>query len=186
MRKLSLPLLLALLALLATAVPTQANPLPSATLQLVAFDEEEPEAGEPEEPWEKEDEACEFDPEEPDFCEEIEEEAGDDGCLLEDARAKVVVNPGKRRLLLTVHYRALKPAGVSVATVLRGAKGAVRLGTGHARFHRAGVYHDSFRLTEKQTERAQAARKLDVDLRVLNSPRYCGLHLNEAVRRPKR
>lgn len=191
MRKLPLPLLLLLLALFAGAIPAQADPIEPPALPLAELAEEEDEAGasevEAEEPWEEESEFCEPDEEEAELCEELgeEAEAGEDECLLKDARAVVTINPRKQRLRLTVHYRAYKPASVSIAAVVRGTKGAVRLGTGHARFRRAGAYHDSFRLAANQVKRAEAARKVSVDLRVVNSPRYCGLHLNEAVRRPK-
>jgi hypothetical protein len=197
MRKLPLLLALLLLALAATALPAQASLLAGAAdaVSLLApEDEAEPEeAGESadEEEDSELEEACE--PGEEEICEEEDEEprgkkrqAEEEGCPLKGARAAVSVNPGKRRLRLSVHYRTWKPASVSVEAVLRGVKGAVYLGTGHTRFRRSGVYRDTFQLAEKQTKKALAARELSVDLRVLNSPPECALHLNEAVRRAKR
>jgi len=194
MRKLPLLLVLSLLALLAVSVPAQARLLPQAAevLPLVAPEEEADEFGEPDEEEDGEvEEACE--PDEEGVCEEDEEseeprgrrKAEEDGCLLKGASAAVSVNPGKRRLRLSVHYRTWKPASVSIEAVLRGVKGAVYLGTSHTHFRRSGVYRDTFELAERQTKKALAAREVSVDLQVVNSPPSCGLHLSEAVHRPK-
>lgn len=187
MRKLPLLLVILLLTLLGTAVPTQAALLPAPVTSLLAPEEDEAEAEESEAEEEAEDEGEDCESEE-EICDE--EEAGadrkakEDGCLLKSASAAVSVNPGKRRLRLTVHYQTWKPASVSVEAVLRGVKGAVHLGTTHARFRRSGVYRDTFELAEKQTKRALAAREVSVDLQVVNTS--CRLHLTEAVRRAKR
>jgi hypothetical protein len=192
MRKLSLLLVLSILALLGAALPAQANLLaqPAEVVPLIAPEDEADEAGEPadEEDGEVE-EACE--PEDVELCVGEDEEprgkgkAEEDGCLLKGASATVSVNPGKQRLRLSVHYRTWKPASVSVEAVLRGVKGAVYLGTSHTRFRRSGVYRDTFELAEKQTKKALAAREVSVDVQVVNSPPACGLHLSEAVHRPK-
>jgi hypothetical protein len=194
MHKLPFLLVISLLALLAVALPAQASLLaqPAEVVPLVAPDDEADEFGEPadEEDGEAE-EACEADEE--GVCEEDEEDeeprgkrkAEEDGCLLKGANAAVSVNPGKRRLRLSVHYRTWKPASVSVEAALRGVKGAVYLGTSHTYFRRSGVYRDTFELAEKQTKKALAAREVSVDLQALNSPPSCGLHLSEAVHRPK-
>lgn len=196
MRKLPLLLVISLLALLAVSLPAQASLLPQAAevLPLVAPEDEADEFGEPTEEEEEDgevEEACESDEE--GVCEEDEEsdeprgrrKAEEDGCLLKGASAAVSVNPGKQRLRLSVHYRTWKPTSVSVEAVLRGVKGAVYLGTSHTHFRRSGVYRDSFALAEKQTKKALAAREVSVDLQVVNSPPSCGLHLSEAVHRPK-
>jgi len=195
MRKLPLLLVISLLALLAVSLPAQASLLaqPSEAVPFVAPEGEADEFGGPadEEDGEVE-EACEADEE--GVCEEEGEEgeeprgkgkSEEDGCLLKGASAAVGVNPGKRRLRLSVHYRTWKPASVSVEAVLRGVKGAVHLETSRAHFRRSGVYRGSFELAEKQTKKALAAREVSVDLEVVNSPASCGLHLSEAVHRPK-
>jgi len=193
MRKLPLLLALLLLALLASAIPTQAALLPEADplTPLVApeADEEEAEAEESDAGEEAdEEEACDFEEED---CEEEAEQGGkgkakkDDPCLLKSATAAVSVNPGKRRLRLVVHYRTTRPASVSIEALLRGVKGAVYLGTSHTRFRRSGVYRDTYELAQKETKRALAAREVSVDLQALNTPASCRLHLTESVRRPK-
>jgi hypothetical protein len=204
MSKLPLLSVLLLLALLGATASAQAALVPApppGPVLLVADDEEEEEAeeSEAEEP-EDEEGACE--PEEDEQCDEEAEEstqkrrprdelegsdraAGDDGCLLKSASAAITVNPGKRRLRLTVHYRTWGPASVSVEALLRGVSGAVYLGTGHAHFARSGVYRDTFALAEKQTKRALAAREVSVEVRVVNSSPPCRLHLTEAIRPAK-
>jgi hypothetical protein len=195
MRK--LPLLLVLLLLAALAAPAaQASLLPIAD-QIRPFAEEEEaededEVGDAAEEAQIEREICEEDPE---LCEEEEAEprgrakgkdrAGDE-CLLKNASAAITANPGKRRLRLTVHYRTLKPATVSVEAALRGPKGAVHLGTDHARFRRSGVYRDNFELSEKQSKKALAAREFSVELHVVNAPVSCDVELTGASRRAKR
>jgi hypothetical protein len=195
MRNLPLLLVLLLLSALAAAPAAPASSLPfvDQIRPLALDDEEESEEAEDEaEEAEVERELCEEDPE---FCEEEAEPRGkakgkDEGqgdqCALKNASANVTLNPGKRRLRLTVHYRTLKPASVSVGASLEGPKGMVHLGTDHARFHRSGVYRDSFGLAEKQTKKALAAREFSVELHVVNEPASCRLELTGASRRAKR
>lgn len=192
MRNLPPLLALLLLSLLSIGATAQASPL-SLTDQprpLVAFAEED--EGEEEE-GDLDRELCEYDPEL--FCEEeAEEEAapkqkGDkkgEECALKGAKAAVSVNPGKRRLRLTVHYKTWEPATVSVEATLLGSNGAVHLGTEHARFRRSGVYRDTFALSEKQTKKAAAAREFAVQLHVVNAPASCDVELSGASRRAKR
>ncbi|HEU5252266.1 MAG TPA: hypothetical protein VFU16_02940 [Solirubrobacterales bacterium] len=192
MRKLPLLLALLLLSLLGTAVAAQAALLPQPGQLTAPFaaedegeDEAEAEASDADEEELDAEEAC--DPEE-EICEEEEQPKGrskDDACLLKDATVAVSVNPGKRRLRLVVRYRTWKPAGVSVEAVLRGVKGAVYLGTSHVHFRRSGVYRDTYELAERETRKALAAREVSVDLRAINTPPSCRLHLTESLRRAK-
>jgi hypothetical protein len=185
MRKFPLLLVLLLLALLAVAPAAQASLVPAAdqaiSLVAAAADEEEDEGEDPEEGGgeeAEEDEECE--PEEGEPCEEEAEAAPEkqaDGCLLKKADAAVTVNPGKRRLRVTVHYRTRMPAAVTVTAKLQGPRGAVHLGTDHARFRRSGVYRDTFGLAEKQMKKALAARQLTVELQVADTPPSCVVHL---------
>jgi hypothetical protein len=194
MRTLPLLLVLLLLAALAAAPAAQAAPL-SLTDQirhLVVDDEEESESEEAEDDAEEAEldrELCEEDPE---FCEEEEAEPKGKGkkdkgeeCALKGGKAAITASPGKRQLRLTVHYRTWKPASVSVEASLKGPKGAVHLGTDHARFRRSGVYRDTFSLAEKQMKKALVAHDLSVELHVVNEPASCSLELTGASRRAK-
>lgn len=195
MRKLPPLLALLLLSVLLAAASAQASllPVPAPAQPLVAADEEEDEAEEAEE--DEEEEFCTLEEEEEELCEEEEpapkgkgkdDRDRDEECLLKSAKAGVTVNPGKRRLRLTVHYRTLKPATVDVETRLQGPKGTVRLGSEHARFRRSGVYRDTFSLPEKQAKKALAAREFSVELHVVNAPASCDLELTGASPRAKR
>ncbi|HYG97345.1 MAG TPA: hypothetical protein VD741_09600 [Solirubrobacterales bacterium] len=185
MRKLPLSLLIALLALFAFAAPASALSLPSipagaseapAADEVEADDEadaSEAESGEEEGCWavaEEDFEAC-LD------AEEEREAAEEEECLLEDATARVAANRANNTVRLTIHYEALAPAAVSIKAKLRGSKGQLRLGASHARFRLAGVFHDSFGLSEKRMEKALAAREFAIDLHALNTPGHCRLHL---------
>jgi hypothetical protein len=191
----NLPLLLALLLLSALlgAASAQASSLTVLTqpLPFVAIDEEEAEEDEAAEAEDEEEEFCTLEEEEEELCEEEEEFApkgkdkGDE-CLLKSANASITANPGKRRLRLTVHYKTLKPATVNVEASLQGPKGAVQLGTDHARFRRSGVYRDTFSLAEKQAKKALAAREFSVELHVVNSPSSCDVEITGASRRARR
>ena len=192
MRNLPLLLVLLLLAALAAAPAAPASPLPlvDQIRPFVVDDEEETESEEAEDEAEEAEldrELCEEDPE---FCEEEEVEPKgkkDKGeeCALKGGKAAITASPGKRQLRLTVHYRTWKPASVSVEASLEGPKGAVRLGTDHARFRRSGVYRDTFSLAEKQMKKALAAHDLSVELHVVNEPASCSLELTGASRRAK-
>ena len=205
MRNLPLLLVLLLLAALAAAPAAQAAPLPlTDQIRHLVVDGEEDEEAESEEAEDEAEEAeidrelCEEDPE---FCEEEEAEPKGKGkkdkggkggkggkgeeCALKGGKAAITANPGKRQLRLTVHYRTWKPASVSVEASLEGPKGAVHLGTDHARFRRSGVYRDTFSLPEKQMKKALAAHDLSVELHVVNEPASCSLELTGASRRAK-
>ncbi|HEX8050314.1 MAG TPA: hypothetical protein VF504_02500 [Solirubrobacterales bacterium] len=190
MRKLPLLLALLLLSVLLTAASAQASfaPTPAPPQPFAAVDDEEDEAEEDEA---EESEDCVIEDEEDvqlcaEIAEEEREEAEEEQCVLDAAKAAVTVNPGKRRLRLTVHYKTLKPATVDVEASLQGPKGAVHLGTEHARFRRSGTYRDTFTLPEKQMKKALAAREFSVDLHVVNAPASCGLELTGASPRARR
>lgn len=189
MRKLPLLLALLLLSVLLAATSAQASSLtaPVHAQPFAAVDDEEDEGDEAEE----ESEECVIEDEEDvELCAEIaqeeKEEAEEEQCVLDSARAAVTVNPGKRQLRLTVHYKTLKPATVDVKASLQGPKGAVHLGTEHARFRRSGVYRDTFTLPEKQMKKALAARDFSVELHVVNAPTTCDVELTKASPRARR
>jgi len=186
MRNLPLLLALLLLSVLLAATSAQASllPLPDQAQPFLAADEEEGESEEDEGETEVAEESgtCTIEDEEDvQLCAEIareeRESAEAEECVLEGASATVVANPGKRRLRLTLRYRTLKPSAVTVTASLRGAKGSLLLGTDQARFHRSGVYRDTFTLAEKQVKKALGAREVNVDLHAVNTPPSCRVHV---------
>jgi hypothetical protein len=185
MRKLPLLPIIALLALFAFAAPAPAMTLPEILAasgeEASEFDADGEIEFEAEEGETDSEEECEFADE--DGCEEGEES---EECILEDATAKVAPRPGNSSVLLTIRYKAFAPAAVAIDAKLKGSHGRLRLGANHAHFRRAGVFRDSFRLSRREMERALGAREFAVELRALNTPRYCRLDLNGAPRRAKR
>lgn len=193
MRKL-LPFLLVLLllSLLTAAASAHALDLPSIPGDPAAGEEEaeEPETEEADEP-EAEDDGCAIEDEEDvRLCAEIAEEEREseeaEECVIEDATAKLVPHPANDTIELTIRYESFAPAAAVVEARLRGSKGKLRLGADHTRLRRAGVYRKSFVLSERKMDRALGAREFEVELRALNTPRYCRLELNGAPRRAKR
>jgi hypothetical protein len=197
MRNLPLLLALLLLSVLLSAASAQASPLlvPTAAQPFAAVDDEDEADLEEDEEDEGGEEGCVIEDEEDvELCTEIAEEEREEAkakereelCVLDSAKAAVTVNPGKRRLRLSVHYKTLKPATVDVEASLQGPKGTVRLGTEHARFRRSGVYRDTFTLPERQMKKALVAREFSVALHVVNAPASCDVELTGASPRAKR
>jgi hypothetical protein len=193
MRKL-LPLLLVLLllSLLTAAASAHALSVPGlpADSPTAEKEAEEPEADEADEA-EAEEYGCTIEDEEDvQLCAEIAAEEREseeaEACVIEDASAKLVPHAGNDTIELTIHYEAFAPVAALVEARLRGSKGKLRLGADHTHLRRAGVYRKSFVLSEKKMDRALGAREFEVELRALNTPRYCRLELNGAPRRAKR
>jgi hypothetical protein len=185
MRKLPYLLILLLLSLLllAAAASAHAATLPLPAIQASPFAGPPEEETEADEEGEAEDEGIESEDgegedcgiEEDELCEEGTEEAEE--CLLEDADAAFTAAPGAGEVRLRVHYRAFEPTSVIVDASLRGNKGSLHLGSERVRFHRAGVYRDSFSLGSKQMAKAVAAKELEVDLRAVGTPSECEMDL---------
>jgi hypothetical protein len=196
MRRLLLPLPLLLLVLFGTE-PAQALTLPVDLVSIVAMPEEEgdealtSDEGDVEIENEAEEDGCEIeDQEDVQLCAEIaseEREAEEaEECVIEDATAKLVPHPGNGTVELALRYAAFSPAAVRVEARLRGSKGKLRLGADRAHLRRAGVYRKTFVLSESEMNRALGARQFEVELQAVNTPRYCRLDLNGAPRRAKR
>lgn len=190
MRKLALIPILASVALLLLAAPAAALLLPQTPPGAGALDETEyfEEDVELEELDADEEEGCEF-PGEEEGCEELEEAEERDAaeeCIVEDARAKLIPRPGKGTIELVIRYRSFSPAAVAIEARLRGSRGRLRLGADRTRFRRSGVFRDRFRLGEGRMKRALAARRFQIELQPVNTPRYCRLNLEGAPRRAKR
>jgi hypothetical protein len=196
----NLPILLVLLLaslMLAAAASAHAVSLPdvAAAPAFVAHEDDEVEADDDEDDEDEdesveveevdEDEACEAEsPEDEEFCKEVEAEEEAEKCVLEDARASFTAALGAGQVRLRVHYRAFEASQVVVDARLRGAKGALHLGTDREAFHRAGVYRYSFDLGDKQMAKAVAAKDFEVSLYAVGTPADCELHL--ATRGPRR
>jgi hypothetical protein len=186
-------LVLLLLSLLTGAASAQALSLPGPPGEsppVAEGEPEEPEAEEADEPEAGEEGCAIEDEEDVQLCAEIaaEERESEEAeeCVIEDATAKLVPRPGDGTVELTIRYESFAPAAALVEARVRGSKGKLRLGADHAHLRRAGVYRKTFVLGEKKMNRALGAREFEVELRALNTPRYCRLDLTGAPRRAKR
>ncbi len=185
MRKLPylLVLLLLSLLLLAAAASAHALTLPSPAIQASPFAGPPEEETETDEEGEAEDEGNESEDDEGEDCgveeDELCEEEGEEAeeCLLEDADASFTAAPGAGEVRLRVHYRAFEPTAVIVDASLRGNKGSLHLGSERVRFHRAGVYRDSFSLGSRQMAKAVVAKEFEVNLRAVGTPAECEMDL---------
>jgi hypothetical protein len=195
MRKLLLPLFACLLLLGTVAVPAQALSLPLVPLAAPDEEADDPEAvdesGSDEDEADEEHFECTIEDEEDvQLCAEIaaeeQKEAEAEECVVEGATARVAANPGNGTVALSIRYRAYAPVSVAIDARLRGGKGSVHLGASHTRFRRSGTFRDTFVLGEKRMGRVLAAREFEVELQAVNTPRYCRLDLNGALRRAKR
>jgi hypothetical protein len=183
-------LLLSLLTAAASAHALSVSSLPGDPLAAVEDEAEEPETEETDGPEAEEDGCVIEDEEDVQLCAEIAKEEREseeaEECVIEDATAKLVPHPGSDTVELTIRYESFAPAAAVIEAQLRGSKGKLRLGADHTHLRRAGVYRKSFILSEKKMDRALGAREFEVELRALNTPRYCRLELNGAPRRAKR
>ena len=171
--------LLAVLAIPAGVAAAQILPLPGPAAATSPAELEEEAEDEAEETEEGEGDECEFEDEALEqACEEkVEEEEAEEAeaeeCRLESAEATVAALPGRDQVRLTVRYKAFEPSAVAIALALRGAKGALDLGTETTHFGRSGTLHATHTLTAPQMTRAMAAKEFTVGIHALNTPGFC-------------
>jgi hypothetical protein len=191
MRKLPLlfVLLLASLTLAAAAASAHAPALPTPAQAPFASDDDEIEIDDEEGEDEDEGDGSDLDDEgeeceasDDDACEEDLDAEWAEDCVLADADASFTAAPGAGEVRLRVRYRAFEPSAVVVDARLRGARGALHLGTRRTRFGRAGVYRYSFDLGDKQMAKAVAAKDFEVSLYAVGTPADCELQLATRAR----
>jgi len=148
-------------------------PSPGASL-LPPFEAgEECEADEPECAEEDEgEEECEIGEEE---CEEDEAEEGEapPECLLTTAQPRLSISASQQRLRLQVHYTLAGPADVTIGLRSSGGKGSLTLPASKHHLSHSGSLHQTFALSEAETERALDAKQFIVRLHVLDVPWAC-------------
>lgn len=170
------PLLIALLVAAPAVTSAQASSGPSATpawnASAIATDVEE---GESEEETEEEETEVELE------FEESEEpaEAGPptEECRLHSAAPQVVADFGRGETRLTLRYTSGASLRIGVSYWLKGAGGALRLGSTTRRIGRRGVIALSRHLDDRSLAKLQAARTIVVQLDVPNTPRSCRRYL---------
>lgn len=168
----------ALIAILGLARSAQAaeTPLSGALVTAPSASHETEAAEEAEGEGEEEElEACEEAEEAGEECEVRSRSAEEvpDACVLSSAEATASLLPAHDQVQVTLRYTALATAVVSIRYSLRGAKGAVKMGSASHRFSRRGVFRETEKLSEAEMAKARAATEFDVRLDVVNSPQYC-------------
>jgi hypothetical protein len=118
---------------------------------------------------------CELDEDGEEECEEAGEEEGEapPECLLRTAQPRVSISAAQQRLHLDVRYTLASPADLSIGLRSSGGKGAVALPGNKRHLSQSGSFHETFQLSEAETERAVTAKQFTVRLRVLDVPSSC-------------
>lgn len=93
-------------------------------------------------------------------------------CLLTSARPRISISGPRRRLRLAVRYTLAGPAEVVVSLRSSGG-GPVSVAPSRHRLSHSGSLHETAALSEEETERALAAKRFTVRLRVLGVPWSC-------------
>jgi hypothetical protein len=181
-------LTIALIAGISSARAADLPTMPGAGATIAPpFEEGECEPGEPdceEEGDENEDEECELGEDGEEECVEVgdgENEAPPE-CLLTTARPRVSISAAQQRLRLDVRYTLTDPADVAIGLRSSGGKGSMAVPTTKHHLSHSGNFHETFELSEAETERALGAKQFTVRLHVLDVPwschRYDFRHLN--------
>lgn len=113
------------------------------------------------------------------ITEEAEEELEE--CVLGFADTTVVVDSRSDTISITIHYRSEEPVGIAIGLRSRGSKGAAVLDASKTRFHRAGVFRRTERLSPSQTAKLMKARTLDLELEPLGFEEACEGLFEEAL-----
>jgi len=167
---------IALVAGISSARATELATTPGAAAISPPFDEGECEADEPdcaeEEGYEEE---CELSEEDEEECIEAGDGEGEapPECLLTTARPRVSISSAQQRLRLDLRYTLTDPADVAIGLRSSGGKGSVTVPATKHHLSHSGSFHETFELSEVETERALAAKQITVRLHVLDVPWSC-------------
>jgi hypothetical protein len=107
-------------------------------------------------------------------------------CILKVARARVFAFTHQDKARLVIHYKAYKPAQVSVSYSLAGAQGSLALGNASTRFETAGVYRLSEKLGKPATAKLKAASSMKVRFDVPQAPSSCARYYTKQLTIPKK
>ncbi len=107
-------------------------------------------------------------------------------CILKVARARVFVFTHKKKARLVIHYKAYRPAQVSVAYSLVGANGSLRLGTASAHFKTAGIFRLGEKLDRFAVSRLRAASSMTVRFSIPKAPTSCSRYYTKRLTIPKK
>jgi hypothetical protein len=107
-------------------------------------------------------------------------------CILKVARARVFAFTHQDKARLVIHYKAYRPAQVTVSYSLAGAKGGLSLGTASTRFKTAGVYRLAEKLNKPATAKLTATSSMKVRFAVPQAPARCTRYYTKQLTIPKK
>jgi hypothetical protein len=94
-------------------------------------------------------------------------------CVLKWARARVSAFTRKSKARLIIHYKAYKPAQVTVSYALTGTRGNLRLGTASEHFKTAGLFKQREKLGKGAMAKLRATRSMTVRFSIPEAPSSC-------------
>ena len=106
-------------------------------------------------------------------------------CVLQVARARVFVFASKQKVRLVIHYKAYRPADVTVSYSLSGAKGKLALGTAEGHFKKAGLFRLPEPLGKTAIGKVRAAKQFKVKFKIAGTPSSCGRYYSKRLTIPK-
>ena len=102
-------------------------------------------------------------------------------CILKWARARVSIPAHQNKARLVIHYKAYKPARVTVSYALKGRKGSLRLGTASARFKTLGFYRRGKRLGKGGVAKLRATKSMTVRFSIPQAPAKCNRYYTKRL-----
>jgi hypothetical protein len=107
-------------------------------------------------------------------------------CILKVARARVFAFTHQSKARLLIHYKAYKPARVTVSYDLKGKRGSLSLGTASSHFTTAGVYRLPEALSGSETRKLRAATGMTVRFAIPDAPDSCHRYYTKRLTIPKK
>ena len=106
-------------------------------------------------------------------------------CILKVARARVSALTQRGKARLVIHYKAYKPAQVTVSYALTGARGKLHLGTASSHFKTAGIFQRGERLDKAAMEKLHATTSMTVRFSIPQAPTSCARYYTKRLTIPK-
>ena len=106
-------------------------------------------------------------------------------CILKVARARVSALAQRGKVRLVIHYKAYKPAQVTVAYALTGGKGNLGLGTASSHFKTAGIYRRGERLDKGSVAKLRATQSMTVRFSIPQAPSSCTRYYTKRLTIPQ-
>jgi alpha-tubulin suppressor-like RCC1 family protein len=107
-------------------------------------------------------------------------------CVLKVARARVFAFTRQSRTRLVIHYKAYKPARVTVSYSLTGTRGGLAIGTASSHFKTAGIFRLGEKLDKADIARLPATTSMKVRFSVPQAPTSCTRYYTKRLTIPKK